>query len=96
MIGVEPVRNLIPLEFHIQNPISADAEGIALVVKSGLVRVSIEIVIFFFSPDHQLQLRYDDAFGYIPILFKPGPVPFKAPRQTADLSAATDSVVSRR
>jgi hypothetical protein len=44
----EPVGNLIPLEFHIQKPISADAQGIALVVKSGLVGISIEIVIFLF------------------------------------------------
>src|SRR5262249_1139011 len=40
-LAVEPVRNLIPLEFHIQHAISADAQGIALVVESGLVGVGI-------------------------------------------------------
>src|SRR4030095_661415 len=88
------VRNLIPLEFHIQEPISADPKGIALVIKSGLVGIGIEIIIFLFSSDHQLQLRHNNALGDIPILFKRGQVPLKTPRQTADLSAATDGVVS--
>src|SRR4030095_2857429 len=81
-------------ELHIKKPVSTNPQGVALVVKPGLVRISVQIVILFFASDHQLQLRYDDALRYISIFFKPGLVPLKASRQTADLSSATDSIVT--
>ena len=57
-------------------------------------RIKIQIIVFLFAADKELQLGDNNAFGNIAILFEPCLVALERPRQTADFRTPADGEIS--
>ncbi|MNC99874.1 hypothetical protein D3C83_183110 [compost metagenome] len=63
------MRYLIPDKFQIQQPIASRAQPVALIITTGVQRAHFKVEIIFFAIEKQLELRHDESFRQIAILF---------------------------
>src|ERR1051325_5951947 len=57
-------------------------------------RIKVEIIVFLFAADNQLQLGNNDALGNIAVFLEFGLIAGKCPRQTTDFRPAADGEIS--